>query len=49
MHGNVVNTSGESRVSVDFRVLPISQLDDKKRTTLTQKIPFEIGGYWEKI
>lgn len=49
MHGNIVNTSGESRVSVDFRVLPISQLDDKKRTTLTQKIPFEIGGYWEKI
>ena len=49
MHGNVVNTSGESRVSVDFRVLPISKFDGKKRETLTQKIKFEIGGYWSKV
>ena len=49
MHGNVVNMSGESRVSVDFRVLPISKFKDDKSKTLTKKITFEVGGYWEKV
>ena len=46
MHGNIVNTSNESRVSVDFRILPLSKFVGGNKT-LTKEIPFEIGGYWE--
>ena len=48
MHGNLINTSGKSRVSVDFRIIKKSDFISGKKT-LTKKIPFEIGGYWEKV
>ena len=48
MHGNLINTSGKSRVSVDFRIIKKSDFVSGKKT-LTKKIPFEIGGYWEKV
>ena len=49
MHGNVVNNSKDSRISVDFRIILESQFECQDKKTLTQKIPFDIGGYWERI
>ena len=49
MHGNIINKSKRTRVSVDFRVIPLSDFKDNEVSTLTQKIPFKIGGYWSTI
>ena len=49
MHGNKVNDSDETRVSVDFRVMPRSIYVDSTHTSINTKIPFRIGGYYEVI
>ena len=48
MHGNKENTTGVSRVSVDFRLI----LEDKfsyEGTSVTTKIPMKLGHYWSKL
>lgn len=49
MHGNKVNDSNQTRVSVDFRVMPFSMHVDSDNTTINTKTPFTIGGYYEVI
>jgi len=49
MHGNKVNDSQETRVSVDFRVMPRSMYVDSNYTTINTKTRFAIGGYYEVI
>ena len=49
MHGNKDNTTGETRVSFDFRVIPISRYIDSNHNTINTKIPFSIGGYYKII
>lgn len=48
-HGNKVNDSDQTRVSVDFRVMPRSVYVDSEGTSINTKIAFKIGGYYEVI
>lgn len=46
-HGNVLNTTGRTRVSFDFRlILAHEYRGDSEQTTYTQQIPFKIGDYY---
>jgi len=47
-HGNKINDTGNTRISVDFRVLPLSKFDDDNiKETITMKTKMSIGGYFE--
>ena len=48
LHGNKLNDTGKSRISVDFRVLPISKYEENDKTSITNKTKMIIGDYWEK-
>lgn len=46
-HGNRMNTTGRTRVSFDFRVLPYSKYNpDNELASADQKLKFRIGGYY---
>lgn len=50
LHGNKTNLTGQTRVSFDFRVIPISRYFPEKYKDIvsaTKKNTFEIGGYYE--
>ena len=49
MHGNIVNVSKKSRVSVDFRIIPVSKYVEDGSKTLTNEIEFKIGNYWSEL
>ena len=47
-HGNKENLTTETRVSVDFRIIPKSRyLETDNNLSINTKIPFAIGGYYE--
>ena len=48
-HGNKINTTEQTRVSLDFRVLPISRYDENyaKKSATTGKT-FTVGSYYKK-
>lgn len=46
MHGNEVNVEGYSRVSFDFRVIPISMYKEQSGASINQKMRFQIGDYY---
>ena len=46
-HGSEHNTTGKSRVSVDFRVLPKSKYQDNDMVSTSNKTKMTIGEYWE--
>ena len=46
-HGSEQNTTGKSRVSVDFRVLPKSKYQDNDMVSTSNKTKMTIGEYWE--
>ena len=48
-HGNKVNSSEETRVSVDFRIIPFSKYIDSDKGSINTHVKFKIGGYFEKI
>jgi hypothetical protein len=48
-HGNVVNDSDETRISVDFRVIPFSKYEESNKGSINTQVKFKIGGYFEKI
>ena len=48
-HGNKDNITSNTRVSFDFRVIPMSRYVESKHTTINTKTPFSIGGYYEII
>lgn len=48
MHGNKVNTTGVSRVSIDFRIIYEDKFD-YTGTSVTTKIPMKLGHYWSKL
>ena len=45
-HGNKLNETGKTRVSFDFRVIPLSRYEDSDHTSVNMKIPFKIGGFY---
>lgn len=49
MHGNKTNRTGDTRVSFDFRVIPVSVFRPSKRMSVNQITSMDIGGYWEPL
>lgn len=49
LHGNEVNTTSDTRVSFDFRVIPESQFVPSDRMTLNTGMKMEIGGYYDRL
>lgn len=45
-HGNKMNTTGKTRVSVDFRVMKYENYEPSERGSINMKTKFEIGGYY---
>ena len=48
MHGNKLNDTGKSRISVDFRIIPESKYMDEGKQSVTNKTKMVLGEYWEK-
>ena len=51
-HGNKANKTGQTRMSIDFRIFKLSQYNSEvqnKRETVTQKKKLIIGDYWAEI
>lgn len=46
-HGNKLNTTNMSRVSVDFRIVPFSKWSVQEGEAINTKVKFDIGGYYE--
>jgi hypothetical protein len=47
-HGNYLNTTGISRVSLDFRIMLRSKYSARSQHTINTKMKFEIGGYFDE-
>ena len=47
LHGNKLNETGKSRVSVDFRVMPLSLYKDNDRSSTSNKTKMIIGDYFD--
>jgi hypothetical protein len=48
-HGNIVNTSTQTRVSIDARVIPFSKFNPTERTSINTKARFEEGDYYKRL
>lgn len=48
-HGNKVNDTGLSRVSIDFRVLPFSKYYDNERQSTSNKTKMVLGHYFDRF
>ena len=48
MHGNKINDTGKSRVSVDFRIIPQSKYADEGKQSVTNKTKMVLGEYWKE-
>lgn len=46
-HGNFINSTDQTRVSIDFRVVPESQFKPSDHETLNTGMKMNIGGYYE--
>jgi hypothetical protein len=49
LHGNKINDSISTRVSVDFRVLKYSNFKPSNKGSINMNSKFDIGGYFEKM
>lgn len=47
MHGNNINKTGKTRVSVDFRVIKYSNYKPSEHLTINTKTKFKVGGYYK--
>eukprot|EP01083_Nonionella_stella_P082669 228222_1 len=49
-HFNKKNVTGKTRISVDFRIIPMSQYDESEMSTsIHQNRKFTLGGYYMKM
>ena len=48
-HGNQINRTGSSRVSFDFRILPLSRYSPSERSSINTKMRFVIGEYFDRL
>ncbi|GGZ97281.1 streptomycin biosynthesis protein StrG [Streptomyces bluensis] len=46
-HGNVINDTEHSRVSMDFRTIPRDRYRPNERTSVSFGMPFLLGDYWD--
>jgi len=47
-HGNKLNDTGKSRISVDFRIIPISKYQDEGKQSITNQTKMILGEYWKE-
>jgi len=48
-HGNKINLTNKTRVSVDFRVIKYSKYTPSEVESINTKIKFQIGGYYKLL
>lgn len=48
-HGNKVNIEGYTRVSMDFRILPLSGYKETEGTSMTMQTKFKEGQYYKRF
>lgn len=49
-HGNKINETNKTRVSMDFRILPISKYDESNmQESITRKTKFKEGAYYKRF
>jgi hypothetical protein len=48
-HGNYENKSTETRISVDFRIMPINRYKESDKGSINMKSQFKIGGYYDVL
>ena len=48
-HGNLLNTSNESRVSMDARVVPVKDFVESDRHSINMNTPLVEGGYYTRL
>lgn len=46
-HGNKVNGTRSTRVSLDFRVIPYSEYKEQVGESINTNTPFRVGGYYD--
>ena len=49
LHGNKLNDTNKSRVSVDFRILPLTKYEESSMTSFTNQVKMNIGNYWSEL
>jgi hypothetical protein len=49
LHGNKINDTNITRVSVDFRILKLSDFKPSENGSINMKSKFDIGGYFDVI
>lgn len=49
VHGNKVNDTNLSRVSIDFRVMPLSKYSENDRTSTSNKTKMVLGHYFDRL
>jgi len=49
VHGNKVNDTGLSRISIDFRVLPYSKYSDNDRQSVSNNTKMVLGHYFDRF
>ena len=47
MHGNKINETGKTRISIDFRVIEYKNYIPSDHGSINMKTPFAIGGYYK--
>jgi hypothetical protein len=45
-HGNKINTTGKTRVSFDFRIVPRAEFRENSKISMTASRKFTLGDYW---
>ena len=48
-HGNKINETEDTRISMDFRLVDPVIFSSNENGSIYQKIPFNVGGYFEKM
>ena len=52
-HGNKINLENKTRLSFDFRVIPLSKWNPSKNSkiskSLNQKLKFSLGDYYDLV
>ena len=46
-HGNKINTTSKTRISIDFRIIPLSQWEVQGGASINTGTKFDIGEYYE--
>lgn len=45
-HGNMINTSPDTRVSIDFRIIPMSLYTESNNASINTNMQFKLGDYY---